>query len=258
VVTRQRVTPSIYIATFGRSASVRVGDLAVSRPPLAPEAAARMTPVQRTNMEVIYTEFAKRGLPIEIAQAAIANAHKESYIGIRNYGDKEVRDAYPDRPTGNPHAIGIFQIHDLHGKRFPPGPVNNWSGRLDPVWNTNWMLDNEVTAPAGVALRSAAGAGASIAELAAIFSRDIERPKDVERNMIERRERAVWLFGPSALRALRESSGTSSSEGSARRCRRAGRRYGRHRGRGHGGGPGGHLLVHEAIDACAEGSGSCG
>jgi hypothetical protein len=120
-----------------------------------------LSSAQRSMATIIETEFKKAGLKPSIIAAAIVNAKAESDLNPRAVGDSG-------------HSIGLFQLNDNGGA----GQGLSATERVDPVINAQIILKREVLANAGRNLRSAAENGASVAQLAAIFSRDIERPGD--------------------------------------------------------------------------------
>jgi len=137
----------------------------------------RLTSSQRNMAAIIEREMANAGLSAPEIAAAIVNAFAESRLNPNAVGD-------------GGHSIGLFQLNHPWGA----GKDMSVSDRRDPVINTQTILKKEVLARGGRKFRAAAANGASIAELAAIFSRDIERPKDKEGNMRKRANLARKMF----------------------------------------------------------------
>jgi hypothetical protein len=131
---------------------------------------------QKRNAEIIAEEFLAAGLSERLAAAAITNAIVESSLHADAVGD-------------GGHSIGLFQLNDWGG-----GMGLSVEYRKDPRNNAKTILEREVLAGSGKALRDADAAGASVADLAAIFSRDIERPADREGNMGIRAALAQQVF----------------------------------------------------------------
>ncbi len=97
-------------------------------------------------------------------------------------------------PGGYKCSVRASGMEQFAQERLSAG---DW--RFDPERNTQTIIDYEVKAGRGRALRNADAAGASIPELAAIFSRDIERPADKAGNMKKRYDKAVAMFGNSRI-----------------------------------------------------------
>lgn len=139
-----------------------------------------LSPAQKEMAKIIEQRFLAAGLPKSVAAAAIVNAYAES--GLR-----------PGATGDSGHSIGLFQLHDRGG-----GHGMSVEERKDPGINTDTILNREVLKGFGKNLRAAAAGGASIAELSAIFSRDIERPRDREGAMAKRQRIARRFFGGGA------------------------------------------------------------
>lgn len=136
----------------------------------------KFTASQRAMCEIIEEEFKAAGMPNSIIAAAIINAHSES--GLKNIKAK-----------GSEESYGLFQINIPARK----GRVTA-EDMLDPRKNCQEIL-KEVAGKRGSGLRSRAQAGASVTELAALFSRDIERPADKYGAMQRRSKQALAMFG---------------------------------------------------------------
>ena len=117
---------------------------------------------QRDNALIIAQAFEEAGLPDTATAAALVNAYAESELNHLAEGDSG-------------HSIGLFQLSD-----WGAGHGMTVQERKDPYINVQTILKREVLAGMGRNFRRRASEGARVAELAAIFSRDIERPKDRE------------------------------------------------------------------------------
>ncbi len=132
---------------------------------------------QKDNIEIIKREFRRHNLPDNVIAAAILNALAESSL-----------DA--GKVAKNEDSVGLFQLN-VEGA----GRGMSIEERQDPVINTRTIITREILTERGQRLLQAAADGASIAKLAAIFSKDIERPVDVEENMGNRMQMAEVYFG---------------------------------------------------------------
>jgi hypothetical protein len=128
------------------------------------------------NAHIIIEEFEAAGQPPGITLAALVNAYAESQWNAGARGD-------------GGWSIGLFQLNRKGGA----GKGMTEAQTLDPRLNTRRIL-REVDQYGG-ALRQAWSSGATVAELAAIYSRDIERPRDRTGEMRKRREMTAGLFG---------------------------------------------------------------
>lgn len=130
------------------------------------------------NARVIEEVFRAYKLAPGVIAAALANSWAES--GWSN-----------DPPDGDGgHSIGLFQLNDFGGA----GIGLSVEYRRDPRNNAKVIIEREVITKRGKKLREAAAAGVRVPELAAIFSRDIERPRDKEGNMAKRRALAASMW----------------------------------------------------------------
>lgn len=147
---------------------------------ISPQWLAKKKPsqTQLQNAQIIEDEFRGAGQPDSVIAAALVNSWAES--GWSN--------GPPDGDGG--HSIGLFQLNDAGGA----GIGLTVEYRRDPRNNTKVILEREVLTRRGNQLRQRAAEGAGVGELAAIFSRDIERPKDKEGNMAARRKLAEAMF----------------------------------------------------------------
>lgn len=152
----------------------------------APDFVAIVAPEYRSErndrmMQIIATEFAAAGLPTNAIAAAIVNSYAESGLN-------------PTIPGDGGHSIGLFQLND-----WGAGHGLTVEFRQDPTNNTRTILQREVLTGRGATFRRRAKEGASVAELAAIFARDIERPKHTAAAMSGRSALAIQMF-PSLAR----------------------------------------------------------
>lgn len=130
------------------------------------------------NARVIEEVFRAYKLHPGVIAAALANSWAES--GWSN-----------DPPDGDGgHSVGLFQLNDFGGA----GAGLTVAYRRDPRNNAKVIIEREVVTKRGKKLREAAAAGAGVGELAAIFSRDIERPADKEGAMAARRKLATAMW----------------------------------------------------------------
>jgi hypothetical protein len=132
---------------------------------------------KRRNAEIIVEEFQSARMPAGLALAAVVNALAESGLNEQAVGDRG-------------HSVGLFQLNDLKGKR----PFD--FDRTDPRKNTRWIAEEmarlwrakgkigNYTAPES--MEEAFNRGASISEMAGLFTAVVERPNDVYGEM-ERR-----------------------------------------------------------------------
>jgi len=145
--------------------------------PVVRKIVKKLSKEQIENAIIIENVFRQAGMPDKIIAAAIVNAHGESGLKAYAAGDRG-------------HSIGLFQLHSRGA-----GKGLSVEYRKDPVNNTVTILKREVLTKRGNALIQAEKDGESVAELAAIFSRDIERPRDTIGAMQRRRVTARRLFG---------------------------------------------------------------
>lgn len=127
---------------------------------MAPEWKAKLGPAKLAMVQLIAQEFAEAGLSERAQAAAVANAWAESGLN-------------PAIDTGDGgRSVGLFQLHSGGA-----GHGMSVKDRQDPLINIRTILEREVLAKRGAAFRAADAAGKDCGVLAAIFSRDIERPK---------------------------------------------------------------------------------
>jgi hypothetical protein len=118
------------------------------------------------NANLIVAEFMRRGYPLGIALAAVVNARHESDLSNYAAGDSG-------------RSIGLFQLYDSGA-----GKGMTIEERQDPYNNTKRIIEEtdiygkRSYSDGRTNLMTAYANGASIAELAVIFGRDIERPKN--------------------------------------------------------------------------------
>lgn len=124
-------------------------------------------------------EIKKRAIK-NIVAAAIINAIAESGLNPDAVGD-----------SGN--SVGLFQLNSGGA-----GHGMSLEERKDSLTNVRTILEREVLAGGGKNLISQAIKGASPSKLAAIFSRDVERPRDTEGAMRTRERMTAKYFRNSA------------------------------------------------------------
>lgn len=141
--------------------------------------------------KVFKEELKGKGLSDEaiakIIAAAIVNSYKECGLNAAN-------------KTGDGgHSIGLFQVNDVAGAGTyllkTMSREESIVYRQNPENNCKIILEREILGSFGKNLMARAQAGASVTELAAIFSRDIERPRDKLGNMQARSQAALKMFG---------------------------------------------------------------
>lgn len=125
-------------------------------------------------VEVIEREFTAAGYPLEVAAAAVVNAYAESGLNPLAVGD-----------SGN--SVGLFQLN-LRGA----GRGMSVASRQDPTANARTLIARERQALGAVTLK--AQEGASLAQLAALFSTLVERPKYKAAAEAHRAALALRLF----------------------------------------------------------------
>lgn len=136
-------------------------------------------------MSIIQSEFTNAGYPISIAQAAIVNAKAESNLNPSAVGD-------------GGKSIGLFQLHESGG-----GRGMSREQRMDPVLNTRRIIEEmravwNKTSDGIESLSNAVARGASVGELAGLFSYHVERPADRVGSIYVRQSLARRLFGSEA------------------------------------------------------------
>ena len=146
-----------------------------------------VTPAQLINARLIIREFALVGLPTAVALAAVVNAYAESQL------DPQARSGFtpwtgPHAYVGGEDSVGLFMLNARGAGRGMSDEA-----RMNPTTNTRRIIQ-EVRVFGGP-LNQAVKAGQPVTEIAAIFSRDIERPRDVAEEM-ERRRRVARQILP--------------------------------------------------------------
>ena len=136
----------------------------------------KLTAPKIESIKAIEEVFSAAGMPEKLIAAAVANAYHESSWNANAVGD-------------GGHSIGLFQLND-----WGAGSGLTVEYRKDPRNNAKTILEREVLAKRGRTLLQRAQDGAGVGELAAIFSRDIERPADREGNMASRSALAEKMF----------------------------------------------------------------
>ena len=136
----------------------------------------RLNREQKENALIVEQVFKEAGLPASVTAAALVNAHAESKI-------RNIKCRIPGEDSA-----GIFQLN-IRGA----GHGMSLKDRLDPQKNAKRIV-KVIKGRFGKKLLKAAKNGASVNELAAIFSRDIERPKETQLAMSHRRQLAQRMF----------------------------------------------------------------
>lgn len=169
------LTGGVYL--LNRNTRKPAGSLASE---ILPAYQSKLSAKQLEMVGVIDREFAAAGLPFSVACAALVNAMAESGLNPNAAGDCG---------GGKCRSIGLFQLHEAGG-----GHDMTVAARKDPATNAQRII-SIVKGSFGKDLRKRAFENASVPELAAIFSRDIERPADKAGAMTKRSALAVSMFG---------------------------------------------------------------
>ena len=155
------------------------------------QARGLITSRQRINAQIIEHLFRWHGFHDVIIAAAIVNAMAESSLDHLAEGD-------------NGRSLGLFQLSE-HGA----GHGMSREDRLNPYTNTLTIIE-EINSYRGNRLRSSAiglrPETEVVAEVAGIFSDDIERPGNRERARERRAEIARWMFPNDILVPLHRAS----------------------------------------------------
>jgi hypothetical protein len=140
---------------------------------------------QRTNAKIIISEFTKSGYSPAVTVAALVNSWEESRWIADVWGDSNL-------------SGGLFQLHTTGGagRGMTRAQVEN------PVLNTRRIIAE--VGQYGRELVTTGYTAIPVAELSAIFARDIERPADPVKAGSRRRTQTYELF-PSVASA---ASGT--------------------------------------------------
>jgi len=139
------------------------------------------------NANIVLDEFQSAGVPFGIGLAALVNANYESRLTA----------ALGDAKSGNPHSFGLFQLN-IYGA----GRGMTAEQMLDPKTNTRRIIEDYKKN--GKPLDDAYTAGASVATLAGLFGKYIERPSDREGALTKRANYARELFPSVADNAGKE------------------------------------------------------
>ncbi|MGI9448184.1 MAG: hypothetical protein ACR2NI_11065 [Pirellulales bacterium] len=129
------------------------------------------------NANIVLDEFQSAGVPFGIALSALVNANYESRLTA----------ALGDSKSGTPHSFGLFQLN-IYGA----GRGMTAEQMLDPKTNTIRIIEDYKKN--GKPLDDAYTAGASVATLAGLFGKYIERPSDREGALTKRANYARELF----------------------------------------------------------------
>lgn len=149
----------------------------VSSPPQIPNTSAS----NRTmNANIVKREFERANIPFGIMLGALVNAQYESRMTA----------ALGDDSSGTPHAFGLFQLNTSGA-----GRGMSRSDMLDPVINTQTIIQDYQRN--GSPIRSAYETGASVATVAGLFGKYIERPADRETTAASKRAKYARELFPS-------------------------------------------------------------
>jgi hypothetical protein len=156
------------------------------REKMDPAALAEIQADRQGNLDIIEEEFTAAGLPLEFAAAAFANVWHESKFNTKAQGDFK---------DGHPQSIGLFQLKAPSGA----GHGMTIAEREDPRLNTRRIIE-QVQKKYGDEMRADYGQGERrISHFAALFCRDIERPRDKTHCWGKRADTAVRFFPGDAL-----------------------------------------------------------
>jgi hypothetical protein len=159
---------------------------------------------QRANARVIEREALASGLSLTNAAIAamITNAWAESRLNHLASGD-------------NGRSIGLFQLHEKGA-----GSGMSVAERSDPATNTRRILKTVASSYGKrflAAMRASGNSVTDIAELAAIFSTDVERPANASAQELKRKALAISLFPSGTSAALVPNQNMPRSNQSAAR-----------------------------------------
>ena len=150
----------------------------ISSPPQIPNTSAA---TRTMNANIVKREFERENIPFGIMLGALVNAQYESRMTAA-LGD--------DASSGTPHAFGLFQLNASGA-----GRGMSRSDMLDPVINTQTIIKDYQRN--GSPIRSAYETGASVATVAGLFGKYIERPADRETTAASKRAKYARELFPS-------------------------------------------------------------
>jgi len=128
------------------------------------------------NAWTILSEFLAAGQPLIVALSAVVNSYAEARLdhqgthGVANWTRPAV---LPSATSFTEKSSGLFMENPAPGAA---GAGMSEADRWDPVVNTRRIL-SVVEGSAGAGLRNAYKSDATLAQMVAIFERDIERPQ---------------------------------------------------------------------------------
>jgi len=128
-----------------------------------------------TNAYTILSEFLAASQPLVVAIAAVVNSYAESRLdhqGTYKISPWTRPAILPSQTADNEKSSGLFMTNPAAGAA---GAGMSEADRWDPIRNTRRIL-SIVEGSAGASLRNAYKSDASLAQMVAIFERDIERP----------------------------------------------------------------------------------
>jgi len=160
---------------FQPSASCDYGALFGSDPRHVADGALLLSEAQRTNARTIESVLADAGISDTTIAAAVVNAYAESGLNASAVGD-----------SGN--SIGLFQLN------MPKGAGRGHSAQelKDPRKNAEIILSVERSAISKI--EDAVRAGAGLAAATALWTKLVERPKNVVSDMAKRQALALRLY----------------------------------------------------------------
>lgn len=166
-----------------------------------------LTPSRLANARIIAEECRVAGLPPSLILAAIVNAYAESRLDADAMGD-------------NGKSVGLFQLHESGG-----GRGMTVAQRKDPRLNTRRIL-SEYQAARGrtsgkdlsqgktitlASMDSAYANGATVAQMAGLWSFHVERPWDALGEVQRREALTAQLLGPLASVRARQMDAPAST-----------------------------------------------
>lgn len=153
--------------------------------------AARFTPEQRVNAQLILDKFAAAGLTSGIALAALVNAYAESLLDPLVCNDRTPWGA--DRGfgpiPGGEDSCGLFQLYNSPGAS---GDGMSVADRQNPHKNIARVI-SLLQGPKGINIR--ASQDKTLADLIYLFTTDIENPEYGPTRGNERIEKAMGWWG---------------------------------------------------------------
>ncbi|MFH1533395.1 MAG: hypothetical protein ABID64_00505 [Nitrospirota bacterium] len=136
----------------------------------------KLSPIQLKHVEIIIrlgkavkTRDFPNGLPPNLIAAMIMNAKMES--DLRN-----IQSSCKNKNGTRERSFGLFQ-KNYDASKLKGETVEDFKKRfMDPVYNTQYVINKNILGYTGKKLRAAAKAGASVQQLTSLFCIHIERP----------------------------------------------------------------------------------